>query len=93
MVNESIFRLFGLHQHHGWVLWIVLTAAIFLSSCSETQAPVVSSAELQETKIVVRDEGPAKWHYFDYKLPRAGSATLRLLNGARTNAPTNTGSE
>jgi subtilisin family serine protease len=45
------------------------------------------AAKLFETKIVVRGEGSAKWHYFDYNLPKARPATLWLSNSARTNAP------
>lgn len=94
MVNEMISRLFKSFRSSGWALLIAVAVATLLSACAtlrggedkEDKGKVAPSAQVLETQIVVRGEGPAKWHYFDINVPKAGSATLTLSNAAKTGA-------
>jgi hypothetical protein len=74
-----------------WALLVAIAVVIILiavASFLERKADVkVVAAQIFETKIVIRDKGPARWHYFDYNLSESGSAILKLSNGACTNAP------
>ncbi len=43
------------------------------------------SAEILNTRVIVHDNSYKKqWHYFQFKVPKAGASTLRLINGANT---------
>jgi len=84
-------RLFNPSRSKGWALLIAVAVVALLGACATVKIPeptdrVTASAEILGTQIVVRSEGTAKWHYFDFNVPKAGSATLRLSNGAKTGA-------
>ncbi len=71
----------------GYVV-VMLTISSFVS-LGHSAAGVLPLAQVLETKIIEKGEDSSKGHDFSFNVPEAGYATLRLTNGARTDAPLN----
>ena len=71
---------------HKVALLVTVTMFLWLSACAtwtlpEQKAESAPSAEILRTQIVVSGQGP---DYIDFNVPKSGSATLTLSNGAKT---------
>ncbi len=67
----------------------VVIFILFSTSVSFAEISVIdisdpfSSAHILETQVVAQDEDTKKWHQYEFKVLKAGQATLKLSNGAR----------
>ena len=90
MVTRMMFRNFSWSRCWRWA-FVSTSLLLSLASggswgASNPENEQVPTAHILETQIVVQNEGYPRWHEYEFTLPKAGAATLRLSNGAKTDA-------